>query len=235
MKVFGLVDSNNFYVSCERVFNLKLGGKPVVVLSNNDGCVVARSQEAKRLGIKMRVPLFQIQDVIDQYQVSVYSSNYTLYGDMSFRVMDALTAFTPALEVYSIDEAFLDLSGFTRWNLTEYGQSIRQAVRQQTGVPVSIGIGPTKTLAKIANDLAKRCGSGVFDLATADTNEVLAATALEDIWGIGRRYAQSLRQYGYRTALDLRDADLGWVKQRYGIVMTRTVLELRGSRVYRWS
>ncbi len=228
VKVFGLADCNNFYVSCERVFNPKLEGKPVVVLSNNDGCVVARSQEAKRLGIQMGVPIFQIRHLVEQHQVQVYSSNYTLYGDMSMRVMDVLAEFTPALEVYSIDEAFLDLSGFTHQGLNDYAQSLRQSVKQQTGIPVSIGMGPTKTLAKVANNLAKKCGSGVFDLATADRDEVLAATALEDLWGIGRRYAQSLQQHGYQTALDLRDADLGWVKQCYGVVMVRTILELRG-------
>ena len=227
-KVFALTDCNNFYVSCERVFNPKLEQQPVVVLSNNDGCVVARSPEAKQLGIKMGVPLFEIRDLIARHQVRVYSSNYTLYGDMSFRVMDTLATFTPTLEVYSIDEAFLDLSGFSHFDLTEYGQCVRQTVRQQTGIPVSLGLAPTKTLAKLANRLAKRCSSGVFDLASADVSAVLEATPLEDLWGIGRRYTASLQERGYSTALDLRDADLAWIKQRYGVVMVRTVLELRG-------
>ena len=227
-KVFALADCNNFYVSCERVFNAKLERQPVVVLSNNDGCVVARSQEAKQLGIQMGVPLFEIRALIAQHRVRVYSSNYTLYGDMSTRVMDTLSTFTPTLEIYSIDEAFLDFSGFSQRNLTAYAQSVRQTVKQQTGIPVSLGLAPTKTLAKLANKLAKCSSSGVFDLATVDTHAVLATTPLVDLWGIGRQYAKSLQEYGYSTALDLRDADLAWIKQRYGIVMVRTVLELRG-------
>jgi DNA polymerase V len=228
MKVFALVDCNNFYVSCERVFDPRLGGKPVVVLSNNDGCVVARSQEAKALGIKMGVPVFQIRNLITQNQVKVYSSNYTLYGDMSLRVMEVLNCFTPRMEVYSIDEAFLDLTVFTHLDLSDYGQTVRQTVRQWTGIPVSVGIGHTKTLAKIANDRAKQLGTGVCDLSAITLDGVLAETDVGDIWGIGRQYAKSLRGCGIQTALDLQQADLGWVKQRYGIVMQRIVYELRG-------
>ena len=152
---FALVDCNNFYVSCERVFNPGLMGKPVVVLSNNDGCVIARSNEAKALGIPMGAPVFKMQDVIKAHGVHVYSSNYALYGDMSQRVMEALSEFTPDVEIYSIDEAFLDLSGFKRGDLADYGRSIWSTVRTWTGVPVSVGIAETKTLAKIANRIAK--------------------------------------------------------------------------------
>jgi len=226
--MLALVDCNNFYVSCERVFNPALEGKPVVVLSNNDGCVVARSPEAKALGIKMGTPIFQLRDAIAQHRIQVYSSNYTLYGDMSQRVMEVLSGFTPSIEVYSIDEAFLDFSGFAGRDLTAYGQTIRQTVRQWTGIPVSVGVGATKTLAKLANRQAKRSGSGVCVLEPERVETVLEAIALEDIWGIGRRYAVSLQSYGINTALDLQQADLDWVKQRYGIVMVRLVYELRG-------
>jgi DNA polymerase V len=228
MKVFALVDANHFYCSCERVFDPYLDGQPVVVLSNNDGCVIARTPEAKALGIKMGVPLFQIRDQVAQHGVKVYSSNYTLYGDMSLRVMEVLHRFTPNLEIYSIDEAFLDLSGFAHQDLTDYGQTIRQTVWQWTRIPVSIGIGHTKTLAKLANRLAKQSASGVFNLTQTEIESILVITPLEDIWGIGRRYGRSLKEFGIETALDLRNANLDWAKQRYGIVMQRLIYELRG-------
>src|SRR6201997_1713799 len=161
MQSIGLVDCNNFYVSCERVFNPKLRGRPVVVLSNNDGCVVARSEEAKALGIPMGAPVFMYEDLFKQHNVISFSSNYTLYADMSRRVMATLSQFTPQIEIYSIDEAFLDLSGFVNLNLTEYAKKIQKAVKRITGIPISVGIGSTKTLAKIANRLAKKnpmCG-----------------------------------------------------------------------------
>src|SRR5438132_351123 len=175
--VFALVDCNNFYVSCERVFNPKLEGRPVVVLSNNDGIVVARSNEAKALGIGMGVPEFQIRRLIRAHDVQVFSSNYVLYGDMSQRVMETLTQFTPNLEVYSIDEAFLSLSGFASRDLTEYGHTIRAKVKQWTGIPVSIGIAETKTLAKVAAHLAKRLpeAAGVFDLTSCQNRDALLA------------------------------------------------------------
>jgi len=228
MSIFSLCDANNFYVSCERVFNPKLEGKPVVVLSNNNGCVVARSPEAKALGIQMGAPVFKLRGLLQQHQVEIFSSNYTLYGDMSARVMEVLSQFTPNIEVYSIDEAFLDLSGFSHLNLTDYGVDLRQMVKRWTGIPVSVGIGETKTLAKIANGIAKKSVSGVFDLLNSDVEEVLGAIALEDVWGIGSRYAQSLQAHGLQTALDLRNADLHWIKQRYGVVLQRTCYELRG-------
>jgi len=229
--LFALVDCNNFYVSCERVFDPKLEGKPVVVLSNNDGIVVARSNEAKALGIKMGVPEFQIRHLIRRYNVQVLSSNYALYGDMSQRVMDTLAQFTPNLEVYSIDEAFLSLSGFTSRDLTDYGRTIRTKVKRWTGIPVSIGIAETKTLAKVAAWRAKRCkdAAGVFDLtACQDRDVLLASIPAEDIWGIGPNYARLLTLHGIQTALDLRMADDHWIRKRMGVVGARIVQELRG-------
>ena len=231
MALFALVDCNNFYASCERVFDPKLEEKPVVVLSNNDGIVVARSNEAKALGIGMGVPEFQIRHLIRRHDVQVFSSNYTLYGDMSQRVMDTLAQFTPDLEIYSIDEAFLSLSGFTSHNLTEYGRTIRTTVKKWTGLPVSIGIAETKTLAKVAGRVAKRSkeAAGVFDLtACQDRDGLLAETAVEDIWGIGPNYARLLTQHGIQTALDLRGVDDHWIRKRMGVVGARIVQELRG-------
>jgi len=184
---FALVDCNNFYVSCERVFNPQLIDKPVIVLSNNDGCAVARSNEAKALGIKMAVPVFQIKDTIRKYNVKVYSSNYALFGDMSNRVMQTLTRFTPDMEVYSIDEAFLDLSNFNRIDLTDYGREIKITVEKWTGIPVSVGIAGTKTLAKIANRPAKYSekADGVLDLSDSKyLDKALEMTEVGDVWGL---------------------------------------------------
>lgn len=231
MALFALVDANNFYVSCERVFDPKLEGKPVVVLSNNDGIVVARSNEAKALGIGMGVPEFQIRDLIRRHDVQVFSSNYVLYGDMSQRVMETLAQFTPNLEVYSIDEAFLSMSGFASRDLTEYGHTIRTKMKQWTGIPVSIGIAETKTLAKVAARVAKRSKdtASVFDLtAAADRESLLAALPVGDVWGIGPNWAQLLKRHGITTALALRDADVHWVRRTMGVVGERLVRELRG-------
>ncbi len=229
--VFALVDCNNFYASCERVFNPKLNGKPIVVLSNNDGCVVARSNEAKALGIGMGVPEFQIRSVLRTHRVQVFSSNYTLYGDLSQRVMETLEQFSPHIEVYSIDEAFLSLLGFARRDLTEYGRQIRRTVKQWTGIPVSVGMAETKTLAKIANRIAKRNPDmgGVCDLlACPDREALLEGVAVEDVWGIGPNYARLLNQHGLTTALQLRQADDQWIRKHLGIVGVRLVYELRG-------
>jgi DNA polymerase V len=223
-----LVDANNFYASCEAEFQPKLSGLAIVVLSNNDGCVVARSPEAKSLGIKMGEPVFKIKHLIQEKEIRVFSSNYSLYGDMSQRVMVSLSEFTPDIEFYSIDEAFLDLSGFECKDLAEYGQQIRDCVKQWTGITVSIGIGPTKTLSKIANRVAKKSGCGVCNLAQTDVGEILSATDVADVWGIGRRYAKSLRSHGIETALQLKEADPTWAKKCYSVVMQRTILELRG-------
>ena len=233
-EIFALVDCNNFYVSCERVFNPKLEGRPVVVLSNNDGCVVARSNEAKALNIGMGVPAFEVADLIKKHNIEVFSSNYTLYADMSARVMETLSTFTPDIEIYSIDEAFLNLAGFNR-PLENYGRQIRQRVRQWTGMPVSIGIAGTKTLAKIANHLAKHSATanGVLDL-TDSTNleQVLAGVPLEKIWGIGIRSAIKLKRVGFKTALDLSKANISWIRSRFGVVGVRTVYELQNTCCY---
>jgi DNA polymerase V len=229
--IFALVDCNNFYASCERVFNPKLENKPVIVLSNNDGCVVARSNEAKALNIKMGVPAFEIKQLIHVHKVQVFSSNYTLYGDMSQRVMESLKEFCPEMEIYSIDEAFLNLTGFEHVDLTEYGRKIKNSIKQWTGIPVSVGIGRTKTLAKIANRLAKKnpAKQGVANiLDPKDEHEALTQIAVGDVWGIGSSFARLLESKGIHTALELRDADERWIKKKMGVVGLRTVLELRG-------
>ncbi len=228
--IFALVDCNNFYVSCERVFQPELRGKPVVVLSNNDGCVIARSEEAKALGIPMGLPFFHMQAQYPHTPIEVYSSNYALYGDMSNRVMTILKRFAPEVEVYSIDEAFLNLSGCGRGDLQSYGHLIRQGVRQWTGIPISIGIGPTKTLAKLANRLAKRSSDaqGVVNLSDSPHDEILQSVAVKDIWGIGRSYSRLLQHHGICTALQLREADDHWIRQQMGVVGIRIVWELRG-------
>lgn len=232
--VFGLIDANNFYVSCERVFNARLHGRPVVVLSNNDGCVVARSPEAKALGIKMGVPLFQIQHLVEAYDVKVYSSNYALYGDMSQRVMGALSEFTPEVEIYSIDEAFMNLDGCrvgAPRELRELGLAIKEKVRQWTGIPVTVGIAETKTLAKLANHLAKKSDkcSGVLNLVRSPyKEEALSRTFVEEVWGIGPAYSKLLKQKRILTALNLRDVDTRWARKAMTVVGARIVMELRG-------
>jgi len=234
-QIFALVDCNNFYASCERVFNPKLEGRPVVVLSNNDGCVVARSNEAKALGIGMGVPAFEVADIIRKNHVEVFSSNYALYADMSSRVMETLSAFTPDIEIYSIDEAFLNLAGFgCSW--TDYGRKIRRTVRKWTGMPVTVGIARTKTLAKIANKIAKKSAgaNGVLDLTdSAYLNKALVQTPVEKVWTVGIKTAIKLKRVGIKTALELRDADVGWIRRKFGVVGARTVYELRGNCCYR--
>ncbi len=236
--VFALADCNNFYVSCERVFNPKLEGKPVVVLSNNDGCVVSRSNEAKALGIKMGAPIFELSDMIKRHGVKVFSSNYALYGDMSQRVMETLSGFAEDVEIYSIDEAFLDLSGFGHENLTDYGHRICSAVKQWTGIPVSIGIAETKTLAKIANKTAKKSPetNGVLDLTVSSAKDsALAGTKVSDIWGIGSSYSEFLEKNGIINALQLRNADSALtnrIKRKMGVWGTRIIQELKGIPCY---
>jgi DNA polymerase V len=227
--VYALVDCNNFYASCERVFNPRLNGLPVVVLSNNDGCVVARSNEAKALGIGMGVPEFMVRPIIRTHNVQVFSSNYALYGDMSQRVMETLQQFCPDLEIYSIDEAFLSLSGFRARDFTEYAGTIRSTVKRWTGLPVSIGIAETKTLSKIAGGIAKKSPGGVFDLLTyPDRETLLGQTDVADVWGIGKAHTQFLHQHGIKTALQLRQADDQFIRTHMGIVGLRLVNELRG-------
>ena len=225
-RLFALVDCNNFYVSCERVFDPALEGRPVVALSNNDGCVIARSEEAKALGIPMGAPLFRVRPLIREHGVLVYSSNYALYGDMSGRVMAGLSEFAPDVEVYSIDEAFLDLAGAPGGDAARYGREIRAKIRRWTGIPVSIGIARTKTLAKLAAGIAKKSPNGVFAFPRAGD---LALTEVGDVWGIGRRHAAMLKAGGILTALDLRHAAPAWARKRMGLGGARTVLELGGT------
>ncbi|WP_244832528.1 Y-family DNA polymerase [Caballeronia sp. TF1N1] len=225
-----LVDCNNFYASCERLFQPALRGRPVVVLSNNDGCVVARSNEAKALGIEMGEPWHICRARVDTQGVIVRSSNYTLYGDISARVMRVLEGFTPELEIYSIDEAFLGLAGFEN-RLDAHARALRATVLQWTGIPVSVGIAPTKTLAKLANRAAKKApeSGGVMALLTAaDQEAALAKVELTDLWGVATRMAERLHAIGIRTPLDLRSADAKFVRMHTSVVMERMVLELQG-------
>ncbi|MBX7150730.1 Y-family DNA polymerase [bacterium] len=229
--MIAIVDCNNFYASCERVFNPAMRRRPIVVLSNNDGCIIARSEEAKQLGVPMAEPLYKAMSLIRKHNIQVFSSNYALYGDMSQRVMRVLSQFTPSIELYSIDEAFLDFSGFDHKNLTDYGQTIRRCVRQCTGIPASIGIAPSKTLSKIANRIAKKNPdmNGVFELVTDSEQEVwMKKTPVESVWGVGRNIAQTLLTYNISTAWDLRNASESWIRRQFGVVGARMVRELRG-------
>lgn len=228
-----LVDVNNFYVSCERVFNPKLRNKPVVVLSNNDGCVVARSQEAKALGIRMGAPWFQVRKFAEEQGVIAYSSNYALYADMSNRVMSILRHFSPAQEVYSIDESFLDLSQFATRDLHAYAQSLRQTVLQWTGLPVCVGIGSSKTLAKLANHCAKKdpslhgvCHFNQWSAQTVDAR--LQQIDVGDVWGVGPRLCKQLKAMQIDTAYALKQADAETLRQRFSVVMEKTIRELNG-------
>ncbi|THD11055.1 Y-family DNA polymerase [Metallibacterium scheffleri] len=228
-----LVDVNNFYVSCERVFRPDLEGKPIVVLSNNDGCVVARSAEVKALGVPMGLPWFQMKELAREHRILAFSSNYTLYGDLSSRVMAVLGQFAPDQEVYSIDESFLDFTRQPHLDLTATGQTIRQRVKQWVGVPVSVGIGSTKTLAKLANHVAKKRAdwNGVCDLDTlpgSDIDALLASIEVREVWGVGRKTAMKLAEQGIRSVADLRAANPHRLRERYSVVMERTVRELQG-------
>ncbi|HEU4437267.1 MAG TPA: Y-family DNA polymerase [candidate division Zixibacteria bacterium] len=229
--LFALVDCNNFYVSCERVFNPNLEGKPVVVLSNNDGCIISRSNEAKALGIKMAVPFFEVRELIEKVGVEVYSANFTLYGDLSRRVINTLARFTPEYEVYSIDEVFLNLSGFERAGLADYARQIVATVKKWTGIPISIGIAPTKTLAKLANKLAKKSpewGGALDWTAVSDPEQKLARFEIGDLWGIGHKSEKRLQKAGIFSALELRNANDKWILKEMGVVGQRIVFELRG-------
>ncbi|WP_324044715.1 translesion error-prone DNA polymerase V subunit UmuC [Aeromonas caviae] len=226
-----LVDVNNFYASCERLFRPDLNGVPIVVLSNNDGCVVSRSPEAKALGIKMAVPYFQIRELYEEQGGIWFSSNYALYGDMSQRVMTTLEGMAPTVEVYSIDEAFVELSEFWAGDLLAYGRQIRQRVLQWTGLTVGVGIAPTKTLAKLANYAAKKwpATGGVVDLRDEVRRaKLMAITPVDEVWGIGRKLTAKLTAQGISTIADLVAADPKSLRSRYGVVVERTVQELRG-------
>lgn len=232
MPVFALVDCNNFYASCEKLFRPDLKDTPLVVLSNNDGCVVARSREAKLLGIKMGVPVFQIKSEMQRHGILAFSSNYALYADLSSRVMRTLEEMAPRVEVYSIDEAFLDLTGIeSAISLVEFGQQVRERIGHWIGITVCVGIAPTKTLAKLANHAAKKypATQGVVDLTNPDRQRrLLALVPVDDVWGVGRRLSKRLNALGITTALDLANASPRAIRDQFSVVLERTVRELNG-------
>ncbi|HGE6124392.1 TPA: translesion error-prone DNA polymerase V subunit UmuC [Vibrio cholerae] len=232
MPVFALVDCNNFYASCEKLFRPDLKDTPVVVLSNNDGCVVARSREAKLLGIKMGVPVFQIKAEMQRHGILAFSSNYALYADLSSRVMRTLEEMAPRVEVYSIDEAFLDLTGIEPvLSLVEFGQQVRKRIGHWIGITVCVGIAPTKTLAKLANHAAKKypATQGVVDLTNPERQRrLLALVPVDDVWGVGRRLSKRLNALGITTALDLANASPRAIRDQFSVVLERTVRELNG-------
>lgn len=226
-----IVDCNNFYASCERIFNPSLEGKPVVVLSNNDGVIVALSNEAKALGIKGFSPLFKVKELIEKHNVAVFSSNYTLYGDISHRIMTSLEHFSPEVEIYSIDEAFISLKGFESKDLIEYCHEIRNTIKKWVGVPVSIGIAYTKTLAKLANRRAKKNPTYGGVLSLIDNPEIdnhLKSVEVADVWGVGRQYTKMLNCHRIYNAWDLANANQKWIKKSMTVQGLRTVLELNG-------
>jgi DNA polymerase V len=231
--MFALIDCNNFYASCERVFRPELIGKPIVVLSNNDGCVIARSNEAKAVGIPMGAPAFEYEAIFNQHQVHVFSANFPLYGDMSQRVMSILGEYTPDIEIYSIDEAFLKLKGFERFDLQEYGKDMQRRVTQWTGIPVSVGIAPTKALAKVANRIAKKYPKETQSSYLINSEEkrikALKWVQIEDVWGIGRQHAKRLRVVGVQTAYDFTQLHDSWVQQHMSIVGLRLKRDLQGT------
>lgn len=225
----GLCDCNNFFVSCERLFRPDLNGRPVVVLSNNDGCIVARSNEVKALGIKMGTPLFQVKELVDNHNIRVFSSNYQLYGDISKRVMSILRDYLPSIEVYSIDEAFLDYRGFDKERILPHASALSKYLFKATGIPVSIGVAPTKTLAKIASKLCKKypkLEGACFMYREEDIIKVLKQTPINDIWGIGRKYSKMLLQYSVNSAFDFYEKPVSWVEKMMGICGVRTWKEL---------
>ena len=230
--MYGLIDCNNFYASCERVFNPSLKGNPIVVLSNNDGCVIARSNEAKALGIPMGEPAYKLKELIETNQVHVFSSNYVLYGDMSHRVMTTIASFVPDMEIYSIDEAFLLFDGFDNIDLKEFGEKIVRTTVRNTGIIVSLGIAPTKTLAKVASKFAKKykAYNGVCVIDSDEKREkALKLLEIGDVWGIGRRYSKKLQYYSINTAWDFTQRTKSWVRHTMGVTGERTWLELRGT------
>lgn len=227
--MYALCDCNNFFVSCERVFNPALNNRPVVVLSNNDGCVIARSNESKALGIKMGVPFFQIKELVTKHKIAVYSTNFTLYGDMSTRVMKVLYNLVPDMEIYSVDEAFLNLSGIQ--DINSFSKEIVRNTSKSTGIPVSLGVAPTKTLAKIANHFAKKY-KGYKQLCIIDSEEkrikALQMTSIGDVWGIGRNHSKTLEYHSVKTAYDFTLKSRSWVRSKMSVIGERTWLELQG-------
>ena len=233
--MFALIDCNNFYVSCERVFNPKLNNKPVVVLSNNDGCAISRSNEAKALGIPMGAPAFKYEKIFRKYNVEVFSSNFPLYGDMSSRVMSILSKYTPNIEIYSIDEAFLKFEGFDNYDLESYCKEIQKIVLKHTGIPISIGIAPTKALSKVANRIAKKFPEKTNGVHLIDSDKkklkALKWLKIKDVWGIGFRHTERLKNIGIHTAYDFINLEDGWVRKNMSVVGLRLKKELEGESV----
>lgn len=233
--MFAIVDGNNFYASCERVFQPGLRGVPIVVLSNNDGCIVARSNEAKALGFPMGEPIFKLQELVEKNNVAVFSSNYTLYGDMSRRMMSVLHSFVQEMEVYSIDESFLSFHGFENYNLYEYGREIIKTVTKGTGIPVSMGVADTKTLAKVASKYAKKY-EGYKGVCIIDSEEkrikALQQFDIGDVWGIGHRHQKKMEYYGIKTAYDFTQRSESWVRNLMTVTGVRTWKELQGIPVF---
>ena len=224
-----LVDCNSFYVSCERLFNPSIIKKPVIVLSSNDGCVISRSTEAKALGIKMGEPYFKVEKIIKKNDVKVFSSNYSLYGDISRRVMKTLKQFSPQMEIYSIDEAFLNLSSIRDENLFEHGNKIRKTVLKWTGIPTSIGIATTKTLSKAANHIAKKEQSGIVNLInTKQIDQILKEIEINEVWGVGRQLTKFYIKNGIHTAYQLKNMHNNWIKKNTNVLGSRTAMELKG-------
>ena len=223
-----LVDCNSFYVSCERLFNPKIINKPVVVLSNNDGCVISRSTEAKKIGIKMGEPYFKVKELVKKNSVHIFSSNYALYGDLSRRVMKTLKSFTDKIEIYSIDEAFIDLSHIEDKEIENYGKEIRERILKWTGIPTSVGIANTKTLSKVANHIAKENKTGVIYIKE-DVDEKLKNFHISDIWGVGKQLSKLYIKNGIDTAYKLKNISNSWVKKSTNVLGAKTVMELRGT------
>ena len=231
-KIIALVDCNSFYVSCERLFNPKISQSPVVVLSNNDGCVIARSTEAKKIGIKMGEPYFKIKNIVTVNNVQVFSSNYALYGDISRRIMTILKNLFPIIEYYSIDEAFLDLSNMSIKNMNNLIIDIKKTIYQNTGIPVSIGVGSNKTLSKIANHLAKKNVEGVIDLTKLtqeEINSILKNIDIEDVWGVGRQLSNLYKKNKINNAYELKYSSSSWIKKNTNVFGLKTVMELNGA------
>jgi DNA polymerase V len=228
-----LIDCNSFYVSCERLFNPKIINKPVVVLSNNDGCVISKSSEAKKLGIKMGEPYFKVKDLVTKNNVHIFSSNYALYGDISRRVMKILKEFSDKMEIYSIDEAFIDLSFIENERLEDYGKEIRERILKWTGIPTSIGISNTKTLCKIANHVAKKKQTGVTFL-NKDIDKILETFPISDVWGVGRQISKLYIKNGIDTALKLKNISNTWVKKKYKCIRSKNSYGVKRYSLYRF-
>jgi DNA polymerase V len=231
--MYALVDCNNFYASCERVFNPNLCHKPVAILSNNDGCVISRSDEAKAIGLPMGAPIFKWEGFCKANKIQVFSSNYPLYGDMSSRVMQILEQFTPDVEVYSIDEAFLEFKGFNNYNFNDYGNQIRQRILKWTGIPTCVGIAPTKALSKVANKIARKFPEQTKGVYVIDSDEkrikALKWTKIEDVWGIGWRLQKRLKAKGCKTAFDFTQLHDDWVRKTFSITEWKLKKDLEGN------